>query len=147
MAYDIQHIEDLRRRAVLANLQGTDTSLFYDDAACLAAYNGIGADFLPADIRKRLTKYLSLFEPAALIHDLDYSISDGTVKPWHDANDRFMENCLALADEEYSWFNPRRYLAHAAARVAYQFVDGFGGWRAWIEAFHNRQQEEKETAK
>lgn len=98
-------------------------------------YNGIGPEFLPADVRAKVTEWLALFEPAALIHDCRTGESDGSREGFLAANDEFRRNCLALVDRAYPWWSWRRWRARAAAQALFAFVsaDGFG-WKAWLDA-------------
>ena len=98
-------------------------------------YNGIGPEFLPADVRAKVTEWLALFEPAALIHDCRTGASDGSREGFLAANDEFRRNCLTLADRAHPWYSWRRYRARAVAQVLFDFVsaDGFG-WKAWLDA-------------
>ena len=98
-------------------------------------YNGIGPEFLPADVRDRVTAHLALFEPAALIHDCRTGASDGSREGFLAANDEFRRNCLALADRAYPWWSWRRWRARAAAQALCAFVSAVGfGWKAWLDA-------------
>ena len=103
-------------------------------------YNGIGPEFLSADVRDRATAHLALFEPAALIHDCRVGASDGSRAGFLAANDEFRRNCLTLADRAYPWYSWRRYRARAVAQVLFDFVsaDGFG-WKAWLDAFEKNE--------
>lgn len=71
-------------------------------------YNGIGPDRFPDWLRAIVTEANGLFEPAALIHDIEYHIG-GTKENFTAANDRFRENCYTLVNAAYSWYDPRRY--------------------------------------
>lgn len=128
-------IDSLVKAAVEANLDGLDflSDFSYEELA--AGYNGIGPEFLPSAVRDRITKYLSLFAPAALIHDMRTDASDGSREKFLAANDEFRRNCLKLANRAYPWYSWKRYRACAAAQVLFDFVsaDSFG-WKAWQDA-------------
>ena len=136
-----QEIDALVRRAVDAGLEGLDFLSSFTYAELAEGYNGIGPEFLPADVRERVTCFLAVFEPAALVHDMRYSHGDGTGTGFHFANGEFLLNCLKLAKREWPWWRPRRYAAIAAANALFDFVEGTGGWKAWQEAFRNKQKE------
>ena len=132
---DKKEIKVLLTIAADAKLDGLDfLSSFTFEQLC-DGYNGIGPEFLPPRVRDRVTGFLALFEPAALIHDLRNEYSDGTRQGFLAANDEFRRNCIKLADCAYPWYSLRRYRARAVAQVLYDFVsaDSFG-WRAWLEA-------------
>lgn len=103
-------------------------------------YNGIGPAFLPADVRAKVTEWLALFEPAALIHDCRTGASDGWREGFLAANDEFRRNCHVLAARAYPWWSWRRWRARAVAQVLFGFVsaDGFG-WKAWLDAFEKNE--------
>lgn len=128
-------IDALLKAAAESGLEGLDFAADFDYEEIAAGYNGIGAEFLPAAVRDRITRYLALFEPAALIHDLRTDSSDGSRERFLAANDEFRRNCLKLANHAYPWYSWKRYRARAAAQVLFDFVsaDSFG-WKAWQDA-------------
>ena len=131
---DISKVQELFERAVKANLDGTDFIAGFSDSELAAGYNGIGPEFLPAPLRAKTTRYLAIFEPAALIHDMRNHVGDATRRAFDFANLEFRENCLKLADLAYPWYSWRRYRARAVALLLFEFVQGAPGWIAWIEA-------------
>lgn len=140
---DKTKIDELVKTAVEAGLEGLDFLSQFSYAQLADGYNGIGPEFLPPRVRDRVTDFLSLFEPAALIHDLRNEFSDGTREGFLTSNDEFRRNCLKLADMRYGMFSLRRYRARAVAQVLYDFVsaDSFG-WRAWLEAKERHEAKE-----
>jgi hypothetical protein len=132
---DEKTIEELVKRAVLADLDGVEFIQDCSYAELAAAYNGIGPEWLPGALREKVTRYLALFEPAALGHDMRNYMSDGSRKGFNYANMEFHENCLKLADHAYPWWNWRRYRARLVAHALYDFVRGDGGWKAWIDCY------------
>ena len=128
-------IDELLKIAVEAKLDGLDflSSFTYDQLA--DGYNGIGPEFLKPDVREKVSDFLHIFKPAAVVHDLRNEMSDGTRESFHAANEEFYRNCCKLADYYYPWYSRRRYRARAAALVLYGFVSAeHFGWRAWLEA-------------
>ena len=121
--------------ALGAHLEGAEWVSSLGVARCEKGYNGIGPEFLPGAVRDKITQFLSLFEPAALIHDMETDCSDGSREKFLAANDRFRRNCLKLANRAYPWYSWKRYRARAAAEVLFDFVsaDNFG-WKAWQDA-------------
>ena len=134
------HVWRLVDEACAAGLAGADwcVSLGVDKVA--EEYNGIGPEFLPADVRAKVTEWLALFEPAALIHDCRVGLSDGGRAGFLAANDEFRSNCHVLAARAYPWWSWRRWRARAVAQVLFDFVsaDGFG-WKAWLDAFEKNE--------
>lgn len=121
--------------ALAAGLEGAEWCRGLGTGRVAAEYNGIGPEFLPADVRAKATKWLALFEPAALVHDCRVGLSDGSRAAFLASNDEFRRNCLRLADRAHPWWSWRRWRARAVAQVLFDFVsaDGFG-WRAWLDA-------------
>lgn len=90
------------------NLDGTEILSRFSLLDLATIYNGIGPDRFPDWLREIVTEANGLFEPAALIHDVEYHIG-GTKENFTAANDRFRENCYTLVKAAYSWYDPRRY--------------------------------------
>ena len=128
-----EKIDSLIERAKAADLEGLDFLYSFDRATLCREYNGIGPEWAGAPIRAKVTRYLTLFEPAALIHDMRNYRSDGTRHGFNFANLEFLENCLKLADDAYPWYSWRRYRARAVAHMLFNFVRGPGGWMAWAD--------------
>ena len=135
MAKSKEDIEELLKIAVAADLDGVEFLQGFDYSTLCREYNGIGPEWAGAPIRAKVTRYLSLFEPAALVHDMRNYMSDGSRKGFNYANMEFHENCLKLADHAYPWWNWRRYRARLVAHALYDFVRGDGGWKAWIDCY------------
>ena len=135
---NLAHVAELIEKAKSAGLVGSDWAEKMGLAWCAEAYNGIGPEFMGDRLRDKTSRLLSIFEPAALIHDGRNHVSDGTHASFIYANDEFRCNCHLLADRAYPWWNWKRYRARLVADVLFDFVsaDGFG-WRAWLEA-HER---------
>jgi len=139
-------IDALIKRAAEARLEGLDFLAAFGYGVLCREYNGIGPEWVGADIRELVTRHAAIFEPAALIHDMRNYMSDGTEAAFHHANGEFLLNCLKLAKQTYPWWRPRRYAAIAAANAMFDFVEGPGGWKAWLEAherFVNKQNKDK----
>ena len=130
---DEKKIDELVKAAVFAELDGVEFLQSLDYATLCREYNGIGPAWAGAELRGLATRYLALFEPAALIHDMRFAASDGTRFGFNFANMEFLENCLKLADHRYPWYYWRRYGARATAHILYDAVRGEGGWKAWID--------------
>ena len=123
-----------------AGLEGADWCVGLGVDKIAEEYNGIGPEFLPIDVRAKVTEWLALFEPAALIHDCRVGASDGWREGFLASNDEFRRNCLTLADRAYPWYSWRRYRARAVAQLLFDFVsaDDFG-WKAWMDAFEKNE--------
>ena len=137
--YDKDHVRELAYIVEEMELAGRIFLRCFSFADLTREYNGIGPEWIGANARAKATKFLALFEPAALVHDLRNFMSDGTREAFEFANKEFLANCLKLANVRYSWWDLRRYRARAVARLLYAFVQGQGGWRAWKECFDRRK--------
>ena len=97
-------------------------------------YNGAGPDWLPKKERNILTWLLSLFEPAFLIHDMEYSASNRTIKGFIAANSRMWRNIRKIINYEYPRYNPFCWINHVKwylrGAAAYRACKRFG-WSAW----------------
>lgn len=128
------HVAELITTARAAGLEGVallDRGV--DEIA--AEYNGIGPEFLPDEIRDEVTRFLAIFEPAALIHDLRYSRADGTREGFETANMEFHANCLTLARAKYPWWRfVSRRVAEKTAFALFKAVDSYLGWVAYRRA-------------
>lgn len=136
-----QHVAALVRIAKAAKLEGAEILYKYTIAELADIYNGIGPEFLPEDVRDKVTAYLSIFEAAALIHDVRFHEGDGTRKAFNYANAEFRDNCRKLAEFHYAWYNWRRYRAYAVATMLYEAVSSEFGWIAFTEASNTNKKE------
>lgn len=133
------HVIGLCATAASLDLDGVDFIQALDGDTLVREYNGIGPEWAGAPIRAKVTKYLALFEPAALIHDLRNYKSDGSRSNFNYANLEFLANCLKIANATYPWYSWRLYRARAVAYALFDFVSGPGGWKAWIDCYERNQ--------
>lgn len=110
--------------------------LLQNTEACMRDCNGVGAEWMPKFIRKFLDFILKIFAPAVAIHDRRYSINEGDRNKW---DDEFEANCRTIARDEYSWYNPLRYLAYWVARRLHIALT-IAGEIAWIQAGKEKAQ-------
>ena len=110
------------------------------------AYNGIGPEWMSRSFRKKLDKWLKIFAVCAVIHDCRFAYdNDGSDAKFRAANDELERNCLIVADAEYKWYNPLRYLWRHRGRVMAEACMDFG-WSAWRDAYEeNKNQKPKGT--
>lgn len=138
MKSSMTHVAMLAERAVTAKLQGADWAVGHGVAWLQKAYNGIGPDYLGGLMREKITEILALFEPAALIHDARFHVSDGSLAGFDAAADEFYDNCVTLAERAYPWYSWRRYRARAVAWTMRECVSGIPGFIAWMKAEERR---------
>ena len=130
----LENIRLLATSAIAKGLHGAESLITLDLCAIQDAYNGIGPESLPAEIREKVSRYLAAFAPAAVIHDVRYEFSDGEQHAFDYANMEFFVNCMKLARDRFAWYDPRRYLAQEAAWLMYRAVSSESGWQSWLEA-------------
>ena len=130
----MKSVLELRDDAIRMEPVGCDTLRGMTDDELKAAYNGIGPDSWPADVREKLSDKFHIYLPAVMIHDVDFGESDGTRETFDAVNRAFRKNCRACADDAYPWYSWRRYQARAGAEIAYKCVASDLGWEAWQEA-------------
>jgi|GEM_PF-898566 len=97
--------------------------------------NGVGADWMPAKMRKAFDKLFPSAMGTVAIHDFMYSQSDGSTAKQKQADDYFLLNGIREADGNYPWYNWKRYFASLKVHLAYRLLQS-GGRRAWLESFY-----------
>lgn len=122
-------------RALKLGLSGAEWLRSLGPEKVSAAYNGIGPERMPEKWRARLDSWLWLFRIPCEIHDCDFSYANtGDEAGFGAANFRLEKNCLVMADAEYAWYNPLRYVWRRRARLVALACREFG-WSAWRDAF------------
>ena len=129
-------IEELIRKIKTMELEGAEILDRFTAEAIGKIYNGIGPDRFPDWLRELVTESAGIFEPAAVIHDVEYDIG-GTWQDFTDANERFRRNCYRLVKAEYPWWSPLRYAWLNKARRWANYCQLFG----W-EGFHKHGESE-----
>lgn len=119
-----ERIKDLVGQAIESELEGTWIFQRYTITELAEIYNGIGPDWMPEKLRDLCTKYGWLFEPAALIHDIEYFLG-GSEEDFKNSNERFKRNGYKLARAEFSQWNPCRLVWLNRARR----------WGNWCQLF------------
>ena len=101
---DIMNIVRVRRLAYDYSLRGSNKLLKYSDEALQGIYNGVGPDRWPDNVRRLLTGLAHLYEPAVLIHDVEFKESDGTANGFADTVDHFKANVKTIQQTEYPFW-------------------------------------------
>ena len=141
---DREHVNELALKVEELELCGRLFMRGFSFAEIAREYNGIGPEFFDPVLRAKVTKFLSIFEPAAIVHDMRNFMSDGQRDAFNYANWEFLENCRKCADDAYPWWSWKRYRARAVAKILYDFVSGSNGWRAWMDCYERTQNKNKE---
>ena len=140
-------IEAKRLRGLCENyeLEGREILTKYTNEELGRIYNGIGPEAFPGWMRTLLDSLHPSLAPVALIHDVEWSESDGTSVGFEQSNARFRRNGCKVATEAFGWWRPRRYKvmwdAFKFARICQRF-----GWFAWREPYETKLQAEIEAA-
>ena len=73
-----------------------------------------------------------------MIHDAEWSESDGRRETFEASNARFRRNGCKVASASFSWWRPRRYKviwdAFKFARICQRF-----GWSAFLAPYESRE--------
>ena len=134
--YTMEEIEELVGKIKEFDLYGSNMINRLGLHIVQREYNGIGPEFFEPQLREKVSKFLHIFAPAAVIHDLRNFESDGKRDAFNYANWEFWANCMKCADAEYPWWNWKRYRAYAVGKCLYDFVSGDPGWRAWNDCYN-----------
>lgn len=138
MTTNIPELEAISTAAIRMELDGWARLASMPIEELAAAYNGTGPEFLPQAIRAKLDDVCRPFLPAVMVHDVDFTLSDGSVGSFKAANVRLLINCLKCANEAYPALSWKRYALYAEAYALYRACERFG-WIAWLSAYNKNQ--------
>lgn len=127
---DIAEARHLREQCEKYQLENREILAKFSDEELARIYNGIGPETFPDWMRTGLDALHPSIKCVALIHDVEYELSDGSEEGFRAANERFRRNGIKVAMSEFSWYNPRRYLVMLDA-VKYAAVCQLFGWSVW----------------
>lgn len=97
-----EEIARLREQCLAYNLEGVDIlSKYTNSALALDVYNGAGPDSWVPAAREILTKAMSLFAPAVLIHDAQYTESNGSREGFEETVRCWTVNTRKIFDAEF----------------------------------------------
>ena len=132
----IDEIRRLRRACEDMELENREMLDKYTDEQLSDMFNGIGPQGFPGWLRKALDALHPSLKPVAMIHDVEWSESDGRRETFDESNERFRRNGCKVACESFGWWRPRRYKvmwdAVKFARLCQTF--GFGAFYAPYKA-------------
>ena len=128
---EVKRVSELCERF---QLEGREVIHGYTNTQLGSMYNGIGPEKFPGWLRAVLDALHPSLAPVAFIHDIEWSLSDGTKVSFTESNRRFKRNGYKVAKAMYGAFNPRRYKVMwdgaKVARVCQRL-----GWAAWMAPF------------
>ena len=126
------------QQAVRLKLAGYELLLQHTVPEILQAFNGIGPESFPSWLRNSIDRTNPTLIVASLIHDLRYTYGTGSRIDFLQANADLEINGCILADDNYGWYNPARYLVKFKAREFRKACDKFG-WSAYVSAIEIRE--------
>ena len=121
-------------------LEGREVIHGFSNTQLGSLYNGIGPESFPGWLRAVIDFLHPSLEPVAFIHDIEWSLSDGTRESFTASNKRFKRNGYKVAKAMYGVFNPRRYAVMNSARRFGNICQKFG-WAAWMAPFEERDRD------
>ena len=121
-------------------LEGREVIHGFSNTQLGSLYNGIGPESFPGWLRAVIDFLHPSLEPVAFIHDIEWSLSDGTKDAFTASNKRFKRNGSKVAKAMYGVFNPRRYAVMNTARRFGNICQKFG-WAAWMAPFEERDRD------
>jgi len=101
-------------------------------------YNGIGPEWFPSNLRSAIDTLEEELQPAAFVHDVRWSHSDGSYTWFKKSNQEFKRNGYKIAKALWPWYSPMRYLRMNKARVFGNLCQTFG-WMAYKAAYEKSQ--------
>ena len=132
----IDEIRRLRKACEDMELENRELLAKYTDEQLSDMFNGIGPQGFPGWLRKALDALHPSLKPVAMIHDVEWSESDGRRETFDESNERFRRNGITVACASFGWWRPRRYKvmwdAVKFARLCQTF--GFGAFYAPYKA-------------
>ena len=133
----------LRAEVSRLDLQGRDAVLALTLDELDAAFNGCGPEFLPDAARQTLDRVTTVFAPAFMVHDVEFTLADGLKVAFDAANLRLLVNCAKCALDAAPWNSLRRYALLGESWAIYRACDRFG-WSAWLAAYNKNQTNKEE---
>lgn len=139
---DLTSITYLRTEVARLRLIGRDLVLTLPTDTLADCYNGTGPEFLPQRIRQKLDALARPFLPSVMVHDVEFTLSDGTRRSFLIANQHLFWNCLICSCDAHPWYSWRRYALILEAWAIYRACHKFG-WIAWIQAYNKTKGKHK----
>ena len=141
---ELTAIVNLRADVVRLRLLGRGRVLAMPTETLADCYNGTGPEFLPQRIRQKLDAVCLPFLPAVMVHDVDFSFSDGTRRSFLIANQHLFWNCIICTCDAHPWHSWRRYVLILEAWAIYRACHKFG-WIAWLLAYNKNTNKKGNT--
>lgn len=136
----LKEVKRLKELCEKYELEGRGVLDGFPNTKLASMYNGIGPEKFPGWLRAVLDFIHPSLAPVAFIHDVEWTLSDGTKESFTASNRRFKRNGAKVAKAMYGFWNPRRYKvmwdAAKFARVCQRL-----GWAAWMAPFNAKDVE------
>ncbi len=144
----MRSVYHLRQECELYQLAGREILRDKSNEQLSRWYNGAGPDSWVPEARGILTAAMGLYEPAVLIHDVQFEHSDGSDAGFRQAARDWKANTARILITEYPLFTLRmldreyrlaRAYWHAVKLAADRAISGEAAKRAWLAAYdkHN----------
>ena len=134
----VNEVKRLRALCEDCELEGREILAKYTDEDLAANFNGIGPEAFASWLRTALDALHPSLAPVALIHDVEWSESDGKRETFEGSSARFRRNGCRAATASFGWWRPRRYIvvwdAVKFARICQRF-----GWSAFLAPYEARE--------
>ena len=124
--YTLEEIKALQQKCETLELEGVEVLKRFNHSELQVHCNGIGPANFPDGVRKIFSAMHPSLEPAAFIHDAEWSGTECSREHFSAANERFRRNGITCAKAAYKWYNPLRYLVMNQARRFANYCDCFG---------------------
>lgn len=141
---NLSTVSSLRADVARLRLIGRDLVLALPTDTLAAAYNGTGPEFLPQRIRQKLDALARPLLPSVMVHDVDFTFSDGSRLSFLIANQHLFWNCIICACDAHPWYSLRRYALILESWALYRACAKFG-WIAWLLAYNKNTQKKGTT--
>lgn len=126
----LKEIKRLKELAERLQLENREIIGKYTMTQLASIYNGIGPDSFPEWLRSIISVLHPSLAVVAFIHDIEWHESDLSREKFAESNARFKRNGYKVAEAEFAWYNPRRYVVMNQARRFGNICQSFG-WNAW----------------
>ena len=128
----------LRAEVSRLDLQGRDAVLALTLDELDAAFNGCGPESLPEGVRQTLDRVTTVFAPAFMVHDVEFTLADGLKAAFDATNLRLLVNCVKCALDAAPRNSWKRNTLLGESWAIYRACDRFG-WSAWLAAYNKNQ--------
>lgn len=131
---ELRRVARLRDEARQYGLLGVDVLDAMTEEQMADAYNGIGPASFPPALRQAVDGLLPSLRCVALIHDVRWARSDGSVEQFRASNDEFAKNGCMVARAIHRWHPLRMMRLRGVVRAFANLCSSSMGWNAYLSA-------------